>query len=136
MLFFFNIISKTDTDYINSPKYICSFCIIISHSILIFLFHKLTFSFCIIISPKLLLFLQHHSLKMDNNNLSTAAQRGDINLLYSVLKDDRYALDSLDGIAFIDTPLHIAAMAGNMSFATEVMRLKPSFARKDGAPSI
>lgn len=73
---------------------------------------------------------------MDNNNLSTAAQRGDINLLYSVLKDDRYALDSLDGIAFIDTPLHIAAMAGNMSFATEVMRLKPSFARKDGAPSI
>ncbi|KAL4377031.1 hypothetical protein GQ457_02G030420 [Hibiscus cannabinus] len=31
---------------------------------------------------------------------------------------------------FVDTPLHVSADLGNTGFATEMMSLKPSFARK------
>uniref|UniRef100_A0A2N9HHP4 Uncharacterized protein n=1 Tax=Fagus sylvatica TaxID=28930 RepID=A0A2N9HHP4_FAGSY len=36
----------------------------------------------------------------------------------------------MDELPFVDTPLHIAASLGHISFAMEMMRLKPSFARK------
>ena len=39
-------------------------------------------------------------------------------------------MDRVENIPFIDTPLHIAASAGQVLFAMEIMRLKPSFARK------
>ncbi|MBA0788015.1 hypothetical protein Gotri_026194 [Gossypium trilobum] len=39
-------------------------------------------------------------------------------------------LEHIDHIPFIDTPLHIAANEGKINFATEMMNLKPSSARK------
>ncbi|KAH7529318.1 hypothetical protein FEM48_Zijuj05G0171700 [Ziziphus jujuba var. spinosa] len=63
-------------------------------------------------------------------NLKTAAQNGDINMIYKLLGEDPYVLDSIDDVPYIDTPLHIAASFGHVQFAREIMILKPSFARK------
>ncbi|XP_015883813.4 ankyrin repeat-containing protein BDA1 [Ziziphus jujuba] len=63
-------------------------------------------------------------------NLKTAAQNGDINKIYKLLGEDPNVLDCIDDVPFIDTPLHIAASFGHVQFAREIMRLKPSFARK------
>ncbi|KAK7257197.1 hypothetical protein RIF29_30988 [Crotalaria pallida] len=65
-----------------------------------------------------------------NNMLKTAAQEGEINLLYTIIQEDPYVLEQLDVIPFVETPLHIAASLGHLHFATEIMRLKPSFAWK------
>jgi ankyrin repeat protein len=70
---------------------------------------------------------------MNVNNteqLKSAAEAGNINLLYSVIQDDSYILERIDSIPFVDTPLHIAASMGHLQFAIEIMRLKPSFALK------
>ncbi|PQQ07843.1 ankyrin repeat-containing protein BDA1 [Prunus yedoensis var. nudiflora] len=61
--------------------------------------------------------------------LKTAAQAGDIDVMYTLLKEDAKLLD-LNGVSFVDTPLHVAASEGRILFAMEIMRLKPSFARK------
>ncbi|KAL3013465.1 hypothetical protein AAZX31_06G055500 [Glycine max] len=37
-----------------------------------------------------------------------------------------YVLEHTDFMPFVDTPLHVAAAAEHASFATEIMRLKPS----------
>ncbi|KAH7529316.1 hypothetical protein FEM48_Zijuj05G0171500 [Ziziphus jujuba var. spinosa] len=63
-------------------------------------------------------------------NLKTAAQNGDMNMIYTFLGEDPYVLDRIDDIPFVDTPLHVAACFGHVQFAREIMRLKPSFARK------
>ncbi|XVE69053.1 hypothetical protein DITRI_Ditri09bG0118600 [Diplodiscus trichospermus] len=42
---------------------------------------------------------------------------------------DGNVLRRIDQVEFIDTPLHIAADAGCIDFAMEIMSLKPSFAR-------
>ncbi|EXC37939.1 Phytosulfokine receptor 1 [Morus notabilis] len=60
--------------------------------------------------------------------LEVAAKAGDIEALYSLLKEDSYLLERIDAVPFIDTPLHIAASAGHVYFALEIMRLKPSYA--------
>ncbi|XP_029124633.1 ankyrin repeat-containing protein BDA1-like [Cajanus cajan] len=65
-----------------------------------------------------------------DNKLKTAAEDGDINLLYSVIEEDPQVLDHIDSISFVETPLHVAASFGNIGFAVEIMRLKPSFAWK------
>ncbi|CAJ1973613.1 unnamed protein product [Sphenostylis stenocarpa] len=65
-----------------------------------------------------------------NNSLVAAAQVGDINLLYKLIQMQPYVLEHIDFMPFVDTPLHVAAAAGHASFATEVIRLKPSFAWK------
>ncbi|GMN30944.1 hypothetical protein TIFTF001_003030 [Ficus carica] len=62
--------------------------------------------------------------------LDAAAGAGDIDALYSLMKEDAYLLERIEEVPFIDTPLHIAASAGQVHFAMEIMRLKPSFARK------
>ncbi|RHN41843.1 putative ankyrin repeat-containing domain, PGG domain-containing protein [Medicago truncatula] len=62
--------------------------------------------------------------------LKVAAQEGDINLLYTLIEEDPYVLEYIDLIPFVETPLHIAASMGHVQFATEIMRLKPSFAWK------
>ncbi|PNX92680.1 ankyrin repeat-containing protein [Trifolium pratense] len=70
---------------------------------------------------------------MNTNNseqLKAAAEAGNIDLLYEVIKDDPYILERIDLIPFVDTPLHIASSMGHLRFATEIMRLKPSFALK------
>ncbi|KAJ1380968.1 PGG domain [Sesbania bispinosa] len=65
-----------------------------------------------------------------NDPLKAAAQVGDIDLLYKLIQVEPYILEHIDLIPFVDTPLHIAAFAGHTGFATEIMRLKPSFAWK------
>nr|XP_048329422.1 ankyrin repeat-containing protein BDA1-like isoform X2 [Ziziphus jujuba var. spinosa] len=64
------------------------------------------------------------------DDLKTAAQNGDLNLLYYLIFNDPSLLDHIDEVPFFDTPLHIAAQHGNVEFAIEIMNLKPSFARK------
>jgi ankyrin repeat protein len=62
--------------------------------------------------------------------LKAAAQEGDIDLLYAVIGDDPFILEHIDLIPFVETPLHIAASMGHISFTIEIMNLKPSFAWK------
>ncbi|KAK9274798.1 hypothetical protein L1049_022050 [Liquidambar formosana] len=62
--------------------------------------------------------------------LKEAAQEGNINKLYELIREDPCLLEPIDQKPFADTPLHIAAEAGHTHFALEIMRLKPSFARK------
>ncbi|GMN30942.1 hypothetical protein TIFTF001_003031 [Ficus carica] len=62
--------------------------------------------------------------------LDVAARAGDIDALYSLMKEDAYLLERIEEVPFIDTPLHVAASAGQVHFAMEIMRLKASFARK------
>ncbi|KAL1079951.1 hypothetical protein V6Z11_D10G256400 [Gossypium hirsutum] len=59
-----------------------------------------------------------------------AAQTGDINLLYELIANDPYVLQRIDDVPFFHTPLHVAASAGNIEFMMEIIKLKPSFARK------
>ncbi|KAL5551320.1 hypothetical protein UlMin_001496 [Ulmus minor] len=62
--------------------------------------------------------------------LDIAAKTGDIDGLYLLLKEDAYLLERIDQVPYINTPLHVAASTDNVSFSLEIMRLKPSFARK------
>ncbi|MED6217244.1 hypothetical protein PIB30_016059 [Stylosanthes scabra] len=62
--------------------------------------------------------------------LEEAAKSGDINSLYALIEANPYILEEVDSIPFVETPLHTAASAGHIHFATEIMRLKPSFALK------
>ncbi|XP_059441856.1 uncharacterized protein LOC132174181 [Corylus avellana] len=51
-------------------------------------------------------------------------------LLYALIRGDVKVLDRIDKLPFVETPLHVAAFAGHTRFASEIMRLKPSFSRK------
>ena len=66
--------------------------------------------------------------------LNEIAQYGNIEAFYSlIIREDVRILEDIDELPFADTPLHIAASAGSpehVQFAMEMMRLKPSFARK------
>ncbi|XP_062146088.1 ankyrin repeat-containing protein BDA1-like [Alnus glutinosa] len=65
-----------------------------------------------------------------DQSLRDAAQQGSIDALYALIQRDPHVLDRIDAIPFVETPLHTAAFAGHTQFAMEIMRLKPSFARK------
>lgn len=65
-----------------------------------------------------------------DNRLTKAANEGDINELYALLRETTKVLEGFDEVSFVDTPLHVAASRGQVRFAMEIMRLKPSFARK------
>jgi ankyrin repeat protein len=62
--------------------------------------------------------------------LRPAAEEGDIDLLYTILKNNRTILEDIDSEKLIETPLHIAASKGHIPFAIEIMNWKPSFALK------
>ena len=62
--------------------------------------------------------------------MEAAAQLRDTNALYSLVRQDPYILYKFDRIPFIETPLHDAARSGNVELAMEIIRLKPSFAKK------
>ena len=66
--------------------------------------------------------------------LNEIAQHGNIEDFYSlIIREDVRILEDIEELPFVDTPLHIAASAGgtqHIQFAMEMMRLKPSFARK------
>ncbi|XP_059657673.1 ankyrin repeat-containing protein BDA1-like [Cornus florida] len=66
-----------------------------------------------------------------DDRLRVAAQEGNIQLLYTLIQEDPNILDrNMDDNLLADTPLHVAASTGNLQFAAEVMKLKPSYARK------
>ncbi|KAH9779046.1 ANK REP REGION domain-containing protein [Citrus sinensis] len=65
-----------------------------------------------------------------DQRLNEAAQAGNVDALYELIWEDAYLLDQIDQVPFVDTPLHRAASMGHINFALEIMRLKPSFARK------
>ena len=66
--------------------------------------------------------------------LNKVAQHGNIEAFYRlIIRGDVRILEDISQLPFVDTPLHIAASAGcpqHIHFAMEMMRLKPSFARK------
>lgn len=62
--------------------------------------------------------------------LREASQAGNIDALYALIQENPYVLQHIDKVPFVDTPLHVAASAGKLSFAVEIMNLKHSFARK------
>ncbi|KAL4601338.1 hypothetical protein ACB092_11G265600 [Castanea dentata] len=65
-----------------------------------------------------------------NEGMKKAAESGDINALHQLIGEDVNLLDRIDQVPCVQTPLHIAASAGHIQFAREMMELKPSFARK------
>ncbi|PON64638.1 Transmembrane protein [Parasponia andersonii] len=67
---------------------------------------------------------------MTDQRLKKATQEGDIDALYELIHEDPCILDRIDQIPFIDTPMHIAASAGHTHFSMEIMKLKPTFSRK------
>ncbi|XP_052292812.1 uncharacterized protein LOC102622244 isoform X2 [Citrus sinensis] len=71
-----------------------------------------------------------HLSRSKDQRLNEAAQAGNVDALYELIWEDAYLLDQIDRVPFMDTPLHIAASMGHVNFALEIMRLKPSFARK------
>ncbi|KAJ9160026.1 hypothetical protein P3X46_025467 [Hevea brasiliensis] len=74
--------------------------------------------------------LQAAQVREIDRRMKQAAQVGDIDALYALIRDDRRVLERINEEPFIDTPLHIAASAGHIEFAMEIVNLKASFARK------
>ena len=62
--------------------------------------------------------------------LNQVARQGNIDDFYILIQEDVKLLEHIDELPFVDTPLHIAASVGNIPFGLEMLRLKPSFARK------
>ncbi|XVF83507.1 hypothetical protein PTKIN_Ptkin16aG0494100 [Pterospermum kingtungense] len=65
-----------------------------------------------------------------DEGMRRAAHEGKVSDLYRLIQEDGNVLKRIDKVEFIDSPLHIAAGAGCIDFAMEIMSLKPSFARK------
>ncbi|XVF83550.1 hypothetical protein PTKIN_Ptkin16aG0498100 [Pterospermum kingtungense] len=65
-----------------------------------------------------------------DENWARAARGGNVVDLYQLIEKDGDVLKRIEEKEFTDTPLHIAAEAGCIDFAMEIMSLKPSFARK------
>ena len=66
--------------------------------------------------------------------LNEVARQGNIETFYGLIQEDVKLLEDIDELPFVDTPLHVVASSGGpqhiQKFAMEMMRLKPSFARK------
>ena len=62
--------------------------------------------------------------------IKQVAQHGNIDAFYILIREDVKLLEDIDQLPFVDTPLHIATFAGYIPLATELMRLKTSFAWK------
>ena len=51
-------------------------------------------------------------------------------LIKRLIAQNPPVLEDIDSTPFVQTPLHVAACAGHVQFATEIMILKPSFVWK------
>ncbi|KAJ4957379.1 hypothetical protein NE237_024490 [Protea cynaroides] len=58
--------------------------------------------------------------------LYEAALEGNVIALIELLQEDAFVLDRI--VTSVETPLHIAAMLGHVSFAKEILNRKPEFA--------
>ncbi|XP_052478494.1 ankyrin repeat-containing protein BDA1-like [Gossypium raimondii] len=65
-----------------------------------------------------------------DQSFRTISRTGDVSELYKLIQRDGNVLRCFDEVEFIETPLHVAADEGCIGFAMEMMKLKPSFARK------
>ncbi|XP_052876541.1 ankyrin repeat-containing protein BDA1-like isoform X3 [Gossypium arboreum] len=65
-----------------------------------------------------------------DQSFRTISRRGDVSELYRLIQRDGNVLRRFDEVEFIETPLLVAADEGCIGFAMEMMKLKPSFARK------
>ncbi|KAK8277232.1 hypothetical protein V6Z12_D10G251200 [Gossypium hirsutum] len=65
-----------------------------------------------------------------DQSFRTISRSGDVSELYRLIQRDGNILRHFDEVEFIETPLHVAADAGCIGFAMEMMKLKPSFAMK------
>ena len=65
-----------------------------------------------------------------DERMEQAAESGDITALHQLIGEDVNLLDHIDEKQYVQNPLHIAVPTGHIQFATEVMGLMPSFARK------
>ena len=69
-----------------------------------------------------------------NARLNEVARQGNIVNFYNLIRENVKLLEDIDELPFVDTPLHVAASYARPQhiqiFAMEMMRLKPSFARK------
>ncbi|KAL7167085.1 hypothetical protein ACSBR2_037706 [Camellia fascicularis] len=63
-------------------------------------------------------------------HLMEAARAGNINDLYARIQLKPDILNGMNEELFVETPLHVAASAGQTDFALEILRLKPSFGKK------
>ncbi|KAI7988549.1 Ankyrin repeat-containing protein BDA1 [Camellia lanceoleosa] len=63
-------------------------------------------------------------------HLMEAARVGNINDLYARILLKPNILNGMNEELFVETPLHVAASAGQTDFALEILRLKPSFGKK------
>ncbi|CAA2972947.1 ankyrin repeat-containing BDA1-like, partial [Olea europaea subsp. europaea] len=64
-----------------------------------------------------------------DRRLIEAAHKGDVHQLQTLIKDDPFLMKAV-ALSRGETPLHIACMAGNLSFAKEVLNLSPEFAKE------
>ena len=62
--------------------------------------------------------------------MNQVAQHGNIVAFFILIREDVKLLEDINQLPFVDTPLHIAASAGHIPMAMELMRLMPSFAWK------
>ncbi|XVF83540.1 hypothetical protein PTKIN_Ptkin16aG0497300 [Pterospermum kingtungense] len=65
-----------------------------------------------------------------DERLRRAAGEGNVIDLYGLIEEDGNVLKRIDKVEFINTPLHITAVARCIDFAMKKMSLNPSFARK------
>ena len=65
-----------------------------------------------------------------NDDMKATVEAGDRKRLYTPTDNDPHVLENINKTSFVNSPLHIAASAGQIRFATEIIRLTPSFARK------
>ncbi|KAL4302250.1 hypothetical protein GQ457_10G004130 [Hibiscus cannabinus] len=65
-----------------------------------------------------------------DERLKEAAEYGTIDALYALIHDNVDIFRRIEGMEFVDTPLHVAAAAGHTDFAMEMMNLKPSLVKK------
>jgi hypothetical protein len=50
-------------------------------------------------------------------NLAVASEKGDIDLLYTVLKNKPTILEDIDSEQLVETPLHIAVSKGHIPYS-------------------
>ncbi|XP_017648001.1 ankyrin repeat-containing protein BDA1-like isoform X1 [Gossypium arboreum] len=65
-----------------------------------------------------------------DESVRTSSRTGDVSELYKLIQSDGNVLRRFNEVEFMETPLHVAADEGCIRFAMEMMKLKPSFARK------
>ncbi|KAK4738500.1 hypothetical protein R3W88_002197 [Solanum pinnatisectum] len=64
-----------------------------------------------------------------DRRLREAAQKGDVQHLQSLIKEDTLLLMGVS-LAGCETPLHISCLSGHLEFSKEIIHLMPEFARE------